>query len=127
MTPEELQEAADRARRRFSTEPKPGDAVRYHLTFTGIVVAKTSSRKGHVYVKIRDTGGERIIPLEDVVEILTPTPDEDDVVATVRCPRCNRSPSAACSDLRKGYENETTKHPHHDRVEKYIEVTGWQP
>lgn len=98
---------------------KPGDTVKFQLTFTGVVVKE---RNG--YVTVRTKRGEQTIPTSDVLEVLEPEPDEEEVVKYVRCPGCLVVAGVPCRHKQSGSE---IKHPHKERVELYVEVTGWTP
>lgn len=98
-------------------DPHPGDAVRFTLTFSGVV-----TRVRGDYVTIRTKRGEYAIDRRDVVGVIDARPNPAEVVRLVRCPGCGRVAGAACVHKQSG---RPIKHPHIERVDLYIQVTGW--
>lgn len=95
----------------MTARPKPGDTVKFNLQFTGIVV-KTSPR----FLRVRTKRNDIDIPIEDLVEVLEPEPDEADVIAEEPCSGCWVDPGEPC---RHKQTLETIKHPHKERVRLY--------
>lgn len=101
--------------------PKPGDTVDFTLTFRGKVV-----KVRDVWVTIRTSKGVHQILRSDVKRIIDPTPDESEVIRTVTCPGCHSAIGSPCGHKQK-QPRTPVRHPHKERIEFYIETTGWTP
>lgn len=98
---------------------KPGDTVEFTLTFTGKLV-----RARGKYVVVRTNRGSHQIPVDNIVRVIDPEPDEAEVIKIARCSACDRTPGVSCVHKQTG---KPVKHPHKERVQAYVEATGWTP
>ena len=70
---------------------KPGDTVEFTLTFTGKFV-----RARGKYVVVRTNRGSHQIPVDNIVRVIDPEPDEAEVIKIARCSACDRTPGVSC-------------------------------
>jgi hypothetical protein len=104
----------------MSRTPSPGDAVKFTLTFSGIV-----TRVKGQYVGVQTKRSLHTVPLADIVEVLAPTPPEDRVVGEVWCRACLAIVGSPCTHKQK--TGKVLKHPHKERVDRWVQITGWTP
>jgi len=100
--------------------PKPGDVVEYTQTFRGVVVRVHGN---HIHVRNRKFTTQ--IMQDQVVRIIDPQPDEAQVVAEINCPGCGAGAGYVCRHKQKKNPYAPLKHPHKERVDLWIKVTGW--
>ena len=98
---------------------RPGDVVRFTLTFSGVVVR---NRGGFVDVRTKNRAQQQITH-DQIVEIVDPEPPEDEVVRAIACKACGVVAGQQCTHKQK--PERRLKHPHQERINAWIQLTGW--